>query len=90
MLAGAQRLFGLRKQEFSQPLDIPVRPAIARPVNHAESIRFPRVNQRGAQSKAWIGIKIRGRLKRHRLPVAGWVKEISAACKNTRAAGVPP
>ena len=66
-LFGAQRLFGLRKQEFPQPFDIPARPAIARAVNHAESVRFLRVNQRGAQRQARIGVKIRGRAKRHRL-----------------------
>ena len=43
-LFGAQRLFGLRKQEFSQPLDIPARPAVARAVNHAESVCLLQVN----------------------------------------------
>jgi hypothetical protein len=35
-------------------------------VNHAESVRFLRVNQRGAQRQARIGVKIRGCVKRHR------------------------
>lgn len=65
LLAGGERMLGLREEKVPQPIHMPTGPAVARAVNQPAGVGLVRIDDRSPKSQSRIGIEQRRRVEGH-------------------------